>query len=237
VNSVSDNFDTDLSILIPSYAESANLSFLLPEIKKTLESMEIKSEVIVIDAMVKSDSSQKVCLANDCIYINRSNGDNYGDAIRSGLNIINGRHVLFMDADGSHSPDFIPQLYKYAYTHDVAIASRYIENGDSEDKIILKIMSRVLNFTYSLVLGIQCNDLSNSYKLYKSSQLKWLDLKCNNFDIVEEIIYKIYKANNDLKIKEVPYFFKKRVYGVTKRNLILFIATYAFTIVRLKFMK
>ena len=43
------------------------------------------------------------------------------------------------------------------------------------------------------------------------------------FDIVEEIIYKIHKKNPGLKIKEVPFLFRKRMFGETKRNLFLFI--------------
>ena len=98
-------------------------------------------------------------------------------------------------------------------------------------------MSRILNITYSFVLGLPCNDVSNSYKIYRKDQLKSIDLTCNNFDIVEEIIFKIYRNNKNIKIKEVPYSFQKRMFGKTKRNLFLFIVTYVYTIVKLRIMR
>jgi dolichol-phosphate mannosyltransferase len=96
-------------------------------------------------------------------------------------------------------------------------------------------MSRIVNFTYSVVLGLPCKDVSNSFKLYNSTHLKKLTLRCENFDIVEEILFKILKENAKLKVKEIPFTFKQRLYGKTKRNLLLFIFTYIFTIIKLKF--
>ena len=57
--------------------------------------------------------------------------------------------------------------------------------------------------------------------------------KCNNFDIIQEIIYKIYRKNKSVTITEIPYVFKKRLYGETKRNLIRFVFTYSVTLLRL----
>ena len=52
---------------------------------------------------------------------------------------------------------------------------------------------------------------------------------------VEEILYKLCIKNPDIKIKEVAFTFKKRMFGETKRNLIFFMATYLWTIFKLKF--
>ena len=72
-------------------------------------------------------------------------------------------------------------------------------------------------------------------KLYKTIHLKELTLKCKNFDIVEEILYKLKKDHEDLTVLEIPYSFKQRLFGHTKRNLFLFILTYIGTIIRLRF--
>jgi len=96
-------------------------------------------------------------------------------------------------------------------------------------------MSKILNWIFSRVLGLNCKDVSNSFKIYRTSQLKLLNLKCNNFDIVEEILYKLKINNKNIKFREVPYFFKKRIFGKTKRNLFLFVLTYAYTIMKLRF--
>jgi len=50
-------------------------------------------------------------------------------------------------------------------------------------------------------------------------------------------VFKIYRNNKNIKIKEVPYSFQKRMFGKTKRNLFLFIVTYVYTIVKLRIMR
>jgi dolichol-phosphate mannosyltransferase len=96
-------------------------------------------------------------------------------------------------------------------------------------------MSKIVNWGYSFVLNIKCKDVSNSYRLYDSAQLQALKLKCDNFDIVEEILFKLIRNNKSLKMKEVPFSFKQRMFGETKRNLPQFIFTYVFTLIRLRF--
>ena len=225
-----------LSIVLPSYNEGQNLRNLLPRIDSAIKSIDIKYEVIVVDSIGNVDGTQNICEKYDCKYVVRNGGNSYGDAVRTGIEIAEGDLVLFMDADGSHSPEFIPELLRYASEFDIVIASRYVNKGHTENNFILTLMSRVLNITYSLVLGLPCKDVSNSYKIYHKNQLKSINLTCNNFDIVEEIIFKLYRSKKICKIKEVPYAFQKRMFGKTKRNLFMFVITYVYTIVKLRLM-
>jgi len=227
----------DLSIIIPAYKEDRNLEILLPKLKEALSTSGLSSEILVVDTLRPIDNTLQVCQKHAARYINRTSGNNYGDAVRTGIVTAQGERILFMDADGSHSPDFILELLKFNKDYDIVIASRYVENGGSRNNFLLIAMSRILNLTYSLFLNIPCKDISNSFKLYSSTQLKNLKLYCNNFDIVEEIIFKICRNNKNVKIKEVPYFFKTRLFGKTKRNLCLFIISYLLTIFKLRFRK
>ena len=143
---------------------------------------------------------------------------------------------MFMDADGSHPPEFIPKLVENARNQDVVIASRYVEGGVTENPWILIFMSRVLNLVYSVVLSLKVKDVSNSFKLYRADCIRNLDLRCENFDIVEEILFKMVRVFPNLRVMEVPFVFKKRMFGETKRNLLAFIFTYFFTIIRLRFL-
>lgn len=227
----------DLSIIIPAYLEAENLGVILPQLNNVLQNMDISYEILVIDTMLAMDNTHEMCLVNNVVYVNRKNGNNYGDAIRTGIESSRGDKIIFMDADGSHDPEFIRELFKYKNDYGIVIASRYIDGGGIENSKLLIFMSRVLNLTYSIVLNIKCKDLSNSYKLYDSTSLKNIILYCNNFDIVEEIIYKIVKSNKQIRIIEIPYVFKKRMYGETKRNLIIFMFSYFLTMLRLRFGK
>lgn len=225
----------ELSVVLPAYQEEENLRNLLPRLLKTLQVMGVSSEVLVVDTVDPMDMTRDVCEQNGVRYINRRGGNYFGCAVRTGIEEVNGRYVLFMDADGSHPPEFIPELFCFAHKYDVVIASRYIDKGNTENSFALILMSRIVNWTFSIVLNLPCKDVSNSFKVYRGEQLRSINLTCNNFDIVEEVLFKLRRAHPLIQFKEVPFVFKKRMFGETKRNLFVFILTYLFTIIKLRF--
>jgi len=91
----------------------------------------------------------------------------------------------------------------------------------------------VINVVFRVTLGLKCADVSNSFRLYRGDDLRKLRLKCNHFDIVEEILVKLITLHPGYRIKEVPFFFEKRKAGKTKRNLLTFALGYFVTLVRL----
>jgi dolichol-phosphate mannosyltransferase len=222
------------SIVIPSYKEANNLSVILPAIKAALSQESF--ELLVVDTNQKQDDTEEICLKNNCVYINRSPTDCYGDAVRTGIRNAKGQWLVFMDADGSHSPDFIPHLLVLTFKEDkcdVGIASRYIYGGSSENGKTLVWMSKILNAIYAKLLKIKCLDISTSFKIYKAEALKSIPLYCSHFDIIEEIIFKLAKKYPDLVIKEIPFAFKQRLYGKSKRSLLVFMYYYFSTLLKL----
>lgn len=225
----------DLTVVMPAYKEAENLSLLLPRIISSLNKLSITYEIIVVDTVEPMDSTKSICEKFLVTYFPRHPDNSFGSAVRSGIEKSSGESILFMDSDGSHTPEFIPTMYEKSKIYDIVIASRYVESGKTDNPLHLIIMSRLLNVTFSLILGLPCKDVSNSFKIYKSRDIKNLNLRCNNFDVVEELLYKAYKGRVGVNIVEIPFFFKKRIFGETKRNLILFMLTYFYTIVKLKF--
>lgn len=225
-----------LSVVLPAYLEAENLRLLLPRLSAELKRLGHASEIVVVDTHLPLDETEKVCLEHGARYIRRAAGNSFGDAVRAGIAAAQGVWIVCMDADGSHAPEFVAQLVAQATLHDVVIASRYVAGGHTENTLPLKIMSRTLNWTYALVLNLPYKDVSNSFKLYQARLLKGLTLRCDNFDIIEEILFKIKRANPGLRVIEIPFSFKKRMFGETKRSLLAFILTYVFTMIRLRFL-
>ncbi len=225
----------DLTVVLPAYLEEENLRLLLPRIKEHCKQMTPNFQVLVVDTMTPKDGTPEVCRELGITYLNREGGNNYGDAVRTGISHSKGKKVIFMDADGSHPPNVLDELYQQKDNADIVIASRYVEGGYTENSRILVLMSLIVNMGYRFVLGLKCKDVSNSFKLYPGEALRSLKLKCNNFDIVEELLFKMVRSNPTYKIKEVPFSFKKRMFGETKRNLFVFIFTYIITLIRLRF--
>lgn len=225
----------ELSVVIPAYHEEENLRVLLPRLIATLDGAHLTYEVLVIDTQVSLDNTREVCAQWQVRYVPRRGSNMFGDAIRTGLAEARGEWILFMDADGSHTPEFIHKMLEQRATCDVVIASRYVPGGYTENNRVLVFMSHVVNVVYRVVLGLRCKDVSNNFKLYRASLLRGLELHCDNFDIVEELLYKMCRRHPHVRIVEVPFSFKKRMFGKTKRNLVLFMISYIFTLVRLRF--
>jgi len=224
-----------LSVVLPSYNEEENLRLLLPRIRHACEALTPDHEVLVVDTPEPMDGTPELCAEEGVRYVSRTGGTSYGDAIRTGIAAANGRYVIFMDADGSHPPHFLSDLWAHREEAEIVVASRYVKGGFTENSTALIWMSWAVNVGYRLVLGLKCKDVSNSFKLYPGAALKQLNLRCGNFDIVEEILYKLVRHNPGFRIHEVPFSFKKRMFGQTKRNLTAFIFSYAETLVRLRF--
>jgi dolichol-phosphate mannosyltransferase len=69
-----------------------------------------------------------------------------------------------MDADGSHSPDFIPKLWADG-TRDLVIASATCP-AVTETLPFLVFLSLIVNVVFRLSLGLRCADVSNSFRLF-----------------------------------------------------------------------
>lgn len=234
-----------LSIILPSYKEEDNLKIILLELIDACQKLcHDRYQIIVVDSVEPLDNTATLCKElsrkeYNVLYIQREKGNEYGNAIRTGIKYASGRHVVFMDADGSHSPEFLEKLYQNKEKGDVIIASRYIKSGDNKNPGHLVALSKILNIFCRLFLNIPCMDISNSYKMYRLTDLKNIELKCDHLDIIEEILYKVYKSRQKLglgcQLVEIPFIFNPRRYGRSKRNLFLLIINYLKVLIALKF--
>ena len=227
---------TDLTVLVPAYGESENLRLLLPLIKETIKKLDVTAEVIVVDTASPIDDTADVCRQNQVICLPRQGGNNYGDALRTGIDASKGDYVIVMDADGSHNPDFIMTMWAKRFDHDVIIASRYIQGGHTDNPWMLVLLSRILNKVFKLFVGMPVLDVSNSFRLYRGNLLRKLKLNMEHFDIMEEILAKIIWGRScaPVNILELPFRFEKRKRGKSKRNLIVFGLNFLFSMFHLR---
>ena len=234
------NESLSISIVIPAFNEIENLRILIPEIRNQTNKFK-DIEILIVLPTAASIGEKEEILDLGAIPITRTPGDTFGDAIRSGIKNVRiiSSYVLFMDADGSHSPRTIPRLVDEITKNDtdIVIASRYIDGGSTDNSLVLRAMSKILNYTFALVLGLKIKDISTNFKIYKRELLLDSKLVCKNYDIVEEILLEAKKIKPNLKVLEIPDHFHERVYGESKRKLSVFIATYLATLIRLRFRK
>ena len=228
-----------VSIVIPAYEESENLKILLPRIQEISTGLiNTKIEILVVLPNFSKDSEKLLVESYGARPIIRYPSNSFGDALRTGFSQVspNSEFTLTIDADGSHNPDKIPDLIAIAENYDIVVSSRYVKGGSTDNNHLLRTMSRILNLIYKIILDLDCNDISTNYKIYKTKDLKAIDLICKDFDIVEEIFYKIHVLHDrKTRVYEIPDHFSNRNFGVTKRQLGPFIISYLLTLIKLRF--
>lgn len=229
----------DISIVLPAYKEAENLKNILPLINQTLGKANIDYEILVINTIIQMDDTESVCNKNQAICISREGGNLYGDAIRTGLKKARGKYIVVMDADDSHNPSDILRFYSEMKQKDytLIIGSRYCKGGYTDNNFILKFMSWILNVSYRIMFGLKVKDVSDSFRMYNADSIKKVELECDNFDIVEEILIKLKYGVSNFNVKEIPISFNKRVAGESKRDLLKFIKSYIQTMRKLLHIK
>ena len=119
----------------------------------------------------------------------------------------------------------------------VVVASRYTKGGTTDNSVALRTMSRTLNMAYRIILGIRCKDVSTNFKLYRRADLAQITLTCKDFDVVEELLFRLKMLHGKaLVIKEIPDRFFERTHGVTKRRLGPFVVSYIKTLLYLSWL-
>lgn len=226
------------SIVMPAFNELENLRELIPTLFQELSSAgQHEFEIIVVLPSAVDDAEVQEVAELGANPVRRGPTNTFGDAIRSGFAQVSDRAewIVAMDADGSHPPATVIRLLSQPPSADVVVASRYVHGGTTDNPWHLRAMSRGLNFTYSVILGLKCRDVSTSFKRYRANDVRELDLTCDNFDIVEEIFLRIKLLHGrDFSVVEIPDHFSERRHGTTKRSLGPFIASYIGTLVRLR---
>jgi len=224
----------DLSVFIPAYLEGENLAFMLPEIKKAAAALTPRYEILVIDTQENMDNTGECCNANGARHIHRHGGNTYGDAIRTAIAEAQGKYVLCMDADGSHSPSCFAAMWAKREAYDIVIGSRYVQGGQTENPAILVWMSNVVNIVFRAAFSLPAKDVTNSFRLYHRSVLTPLRLESNDFDVLEEILIKATIRRPPARIAEIPVTFGRRKAGESKRKLFQFAFGYLKTLQRLR---
>ena len=227
-----------ISVVLLSYKEAENLKILLPRIHGKMKEISETYEILVIDSATPLDDTKGVCEAYNATYIPQEE-PHYAGAFRTGIKYAQYDKLQTLDADGSHNPSALPEIYrKFEEGNDIVIGSRYVEGGVTHDAKSSIWMSHLLNGVMRRCIGVTAKDISTAYRLYDANLLKAVVLKEENYDVLQEVLLKMKikkkeQQRGTLKIGEVPIEFEKRMYGESKRKLLKFIISYILTVFKL----
>jgi dolichol-phosphate mannosyltransferase len=137
--------------------------------------------------------------------------------------LANGAEVIAqMDADFSHPPEKLVEMYAALDSCDVVIGSRYVSGGKLDDRwpIWRKSLSAFGNFYARTILGLSIKDTTGGFRMWKRTALAAMDLervKSNGYVFMVEMAY--IASRLGFQFKEIPIYFKERRWGESKMSL------------------
>lgn len=219
----------DISVVIPVLNERDNLEPLFKALSEVTGDLGLNVQVIIADGGSKDGSRELAAELGAQVVDQIEPG--YGGALLAGFAAASAPYVVTMDADLSHQPIFLDDFWKERESADVLIASRYIEGGCADMGSFRRVLSLILNKTYSRVLSLPLRDVSSGFRMYRGSSLGSLELKARDFDVLEEILVKIYVGGG--RIKEVPFHYRARNSGKSHAKLVRFGWAFSKTLLRM----
>ena len=126
-------------------------------------------------------------------------------------------YLITMDADLSHDPAELTNFINSLETYPFVIGSRYAPGGKCLMKGRRLLMSKYGNILIKLVLRIDCNEFTTSYRGFDLKRLGSFNLdivKASGYSFFMKTIFEISKRK--IKIKEIPITFRDRSLGYSK---------------------
>ncbi len=217
--------DTRL-VIIPTYNEKENIENII----NAVMNLPLEYHVLVIDdgspdgtaAIVKEMQKQ---LPDKLFLVERKGKLGLGTAYIAGFKwAIEHKYdyIFEMDADFSHNPNDLLELYKACAEDgaDLAIGSRYITGVNVVNWPMGRVlMSYCASMYVRTVLGVNIRDTTAGFVCYRRQVLETLELdkiRFKGYAFQIEMKFTAYKCG--FKIKEVPIIFINRVLGTSKMS-------------------
>lgn len=210
-----------LSIIIPTKNEEQNLPWVLTRIKRLSKKLP-KYEIIVVDGHSK-DKTRDIAKKFGCLVVLDHNKGK-GDALRTAVKKAQGEILLFIDADGSHSPSDVPKLLKPILKDNIDHVSGSRMLGGSEelykyiDQFIRLMGSVFITVIINHRFNVRLTDCQNGFRAIKKDVFIRLKLKENITTIEQEMVIKTLK--NGYTIKEIPTHEYERRSGVSNISIL-----------------
>lgn len=226
-----------LTVIIPTYNEADNL----PAMARALFALPIPDlQLMIVDdnspdgtGRVADEIAAEVNRTQESsgrprmVVVHRKGKGGLGTAYVEGMRralAAGADFIVQMDADFSHSPDYIPQMLgvMQATGADVVIGSRYVPGGSLDERwgTWRRLISAWANFYSRMILGLRIRDMTAGFKLWRRDALCRIDLdqvRSNGYSFQVEMAYLSERLG--FRIIELPIHFEDRRIGQSKLDI------------------
>jgi glycosyltransferase involved in cell wall biosynthesis len=168
-----------LSIILPAKNEAQNLDALLPRVQAMLAGLDCEAEIIVVDDG-STDATREVCAAHRVRVLTHPYSSGNGAAVKSGARAARGEVLAFMDGDGQHDPELIPELLaKLDEGFDMVVGARTSEAHAGAHRFAANTF---YNWFASWMVGRPVPDLTSGLRVARAERFRrFLYLLPNGF--------------------------------------------------------
>ncbi|MDR1644744.1 MAG: glycosyltransferase family 2 protein [Tannerellaceae bacterium] len=205
-----------LSIIIPVYNEESTLEHLLEKVIHLELSNGAGKEIIIVNDCSRDRSE---AIAKEVInrhpdasikYTRHEVNSGKGMAIRTGLQLVTGDYVVIQDADLELDPEDLNPLLEYLMANDakVVYGSRFLNLENTHLSKSFYLGGRLVSWATNILFFQHLTDEPTCYKMFDTTLLKSIPLRCTGFEFCPEVTAKVSKLG--YKIKELPIHYYPR---------------------------
>ena len=206
-----------LSIVTPTYNERDTLPLLVARIAEVRRGLSLELVIVddaspdgtgaVADEVAKSSSIP-------ITVVHRPGKTGLASAVLEGAAAARAPVVTVMDADLSHPPELLPELWQAIQSGaDIAVASRYVPGGGVENwPLARRLVSRVATLTARGGLGLRVRDPLSGFFAVRRDLLTGYPYHGRGYKLLVEILAK----HPGRTVAEIPFRFVDRQRGKSK---------------------
>ena len=200
-----------LSIVIPVFNEEKSLLELLVNLKNFITNK--KYEIVFINDGSSDNSLQILKNYNEnnwFVLVNNKINKGYGGAIKEGIKVAKGEHIITIDADGQHFLQDIDKLYCKLLKEDADMVVGL--RKDSSSSLFRRVGKFLIRFIIKRLMPLHIHDINSGMKIYDTKlAIKYIKI-CPDSMAFSDIIALSFIYNKHLVIEE-PINIKERITG------------------------
>jgi len=197
------------SIVIPCRNESEVIGEVVRQVKASLNGY--TAEVIVVAHLCTDDTAEVALKAG--ARVTKCTDPHLADAMLCGFKYSKGDNVIWMDGDGQHPPETLPQVIEALERSELVVASRNVPGGSYKGfTTYRRIVSGVANLL-ALPLTPHIKDRTAGFFGIRRSVL---DITTKLNLVGYKFPLEVFVKGNYKTSEEVPFTFRERMGGTSK---------------------
>lgn len=208
-----------LTMVVPTYNERERLEELVTAVFAACDARGVALEMVIVDDNSPDGTgalADGLAATFRLRVVHRAGKLGLGTAVVEGFQVASAPIVGVMDADFSHPPSLVPDLFEAirATGADVVVGSRYVPGGSTPDwPLKRRLLSRAACL---LARGLSpIRDAASGFFLIRRDIAQGTTIQAGGFKICLELVVRSRAA----RLVEVPYRFDDRELGDSKMSL------------------